>query len=438
QFQILVQCIELGIFDEIESLGDACAADVIARKCGYDVNILERLLNTLCSFKLMAQEKNKKGAILYRNAPGTSKYLVRSRRPTMIGFAMTPEQMILPMLGNLQQLLRSENKGNVDKENNADSITLTKMEIANNLANLNNSTKFSQGINKSDLHQMDKKSGIDISQIPKKDLTQLTKMNGLPKMDLMQLSKLNGIPKMDLSQMSKMNGMPKSLPKNTDERNGKESIRISSESLIMLLNQCQYMNAKFLMAMEGFSAPCAHALVTAFDLSHHRVAIDLGGGPGRISFELAKHYPNIHVTSFDLPPVVQMAAKMQPPNTKDQVAFKAGNFFEDELPAGDLYVLAHILHGWDDSHVDTLLQKVYSRLPPGGTLMVLEKLLNESRDGPELAVANDFVLTLLCKGQERTETEYRALFSKHGFNNLQVKRVGGINYYDVMHMTKPL
>ena len=29
---------------------------------------------------------------------------------------------------------------------------------------------------------------------------------------------------------------------------------------------------------------------------------------------------------FDLPPVVQMAAKMQPPHTKDQVNFKAGNW----------------------------------------------------------------------------------------------------------------
>ena len=47
------------------------------------------------------------------------------------------------------------------------------------------------------------------------------------------------------------------------------------------------------------------------------------------------------------------------------IVLLAGNFFENELPAGDLYILAHILHGWDDTQVDILLQRVYSRLPPG-------------------------------------------------------------------------
>ena len=68
----------------------------------------------------------------------------------------------------------------------------------------------------------------------------------------------------------------------------------------------------------------------------------------------------------------------------------------------------------------------------------MEKLLHESRDGPELCVSNDFILTLLSKGQERTESEYRTLFAKHGFVNLQVKVMGGMNHYDVMSMTKPL
>lgn len=35
--------------------------------------------------------------------------------------------------------------------------------------------------------------------------------------------------------------------------------------------------AKFMMAMEGFSATCASSIVKAFDLSQHRSAVDLGG-----------------------------------------------------------------------------------------------------------------------------------------------------------------
>ena len=92
-----------------------------------------------------------------------------------------------------------------EKENNSDTISLTKVEI-NNKANLVNSPKFQQS---------QKKSGM-----PPMDINQM-KMNGMPKLDLSQMSKMNGMHKMDIAQMTKLAGMPKMpmMPKNMNGAN---------------------------------------------------------------------------------------------------------------------------------------------------------------------------------------------------------------------------
>lgn len=50
------------------------------------------------------------------------------------------------------------------------------------------------------------------------------------------------------------------------------------------------------------------------------------GATGRISYELANTYPHMKVTVFDLPPVIQIAQKMQNPCSQGQVFFKAGEY----------------------------------------------------------------------------------------------------------------
>lgn len=39
-------------------------------------------------------------------------------------------------------------------------------------------------------------------------------------------------------------------------------------------------------------------------------------------------------------------------------ATATGDFFEDELPKADLYILARILHDWPDEKVHILLKRV--------------------------------------------------------------------------------
>ena len=43
----------------------------------------------------------------------------------------------------------------------------------------------------------------------------------------------------------------------------------------------------------------------------------------------------------------------------------SGDFFENDLPDADLYILGKVVHDWNTEQSTTLLQKVYGKLKSG-------------------------------------------------------------------------
>ncbi|XP_069138435.1 acetylserotonin O-methyltransferase-like [Argopecten irradians] len=407
RYKIMQQCLEAGVFDNLESHGEPCTADVFAKKHNYEPKLTVKLLDTLVSFKLLEKHITNKGQSTYKNTPGTSKYLTRSRKPTLIGLSMMESSFILPLLDKFPTFLQA-GQPNLD-------------------------------MNKNNIETDNGKLPPESAKVQPKALTkpQLIENNTKPQMpDKMP----NNLPKMNNvmpNAMPCMPVMPEMMPAKMPEGVIPSAIDMKKKPLIDNNAMAGMMHVKMMSAYDGFSGPCTTALARAFDLSTHREAVDLGGGSGQISFELSREYPNMEITVFDLPQVSQMAEKLQPASTKDRVSFKSGNFLEDDIPSGDLYILSHIVHMWNSQSLDQILTKVYASLPAGGSMLVLEKVLNEDRDGPEMAITNDLLMTIMSKGQERTATEYQNIFAKYGFINFQVRTLEGTNYFDAMLMKKP-
>lgn len=75
---------------------------------------------------------------------------------------------------------------------------------------------------------------------------------------------------------------------------------------------------------------------------------------------------------------------------------------------------------------------------PGGALLVLEKMLNEEKDGPMMTLLFDLGMLMLNEGRERTAQEYKTLLSKHGFQDIQVKVLEKSQYRDAILARKQL
>uniref|UniRef100_A0A8C8RVR2 Acetylserotonin O-methyltransferase like n=1 Tax=Pelusios castaneus TaxID=367368 RepID=A0A8C8RVR2_9SAUR len=181
---------------------------------------------------------------------------------------------------------------------------------------------------------------------------------------------------------------------------------------------------RFMTAMHSIAKLTARDVATAFDLSQFRSACDLGGCTGVLAHELVQNYPNLNITVFDLPEVIANVSCFQPSGKHiTPVTFTAGDFFKDNLPEADLYILSLILHHWNDEKIHILLSKISAICKPGSALLVAEMVLDEEKTYPPTAVLQSLSMT---EGKQRSGSEYKQLLEKYGFTNVQIKITGNI------------
>lgn len=183
----------------------------------------------------------------------------------------------------------------------------------------------------------------------------------------------------------------------------------------------------FIQGMHGFGQLSSPKVVEAFDLSAFRQMVDIGGATGHLAIAACNHYPKLRAVVFDLPQVIESAKKyIASSPSSDRVTVAAGDFFVDELPPGDLYALGRILHDWSEDKVLQLLHKAYAALPPGGAILLAEKLLFDDKSGPRAANLQSLNMLMCTEGKERSLPEYRRLLESVGFREVGGKRTGSV------------
>src|ERR1700676_1522707 len=181
----------------------------------------------------------------------------------------------------------------------------------------------------------------------------------------------------------------------------------------------------FIQGMHGLGLLSSPKVVEAFDLSRFRRLADLGGATGHLAMAACERYPHVHAIVFDLPHVVETArAQVSKSPASSRIDVIAGDFFHYELPEANLFAMSRILHDWSEDKIHPLLTKIYQRLPPGGGLLLGEKLLHEDKAAPTSAHLQSLNMLVCTEGKERTLGEYRRLLENAGFRDVQGKFTG--------------
>lgn len=181
----------------------------------------------------------------------------------------------------------------------------------------------------------------------------------------------------------------------------------------------------FLQGMHGMGLVSSPAVVATFDLSRFTHLCDLGGATGHLAIEACRCYPGLRATVFDLPSVTPQTQRfIDRAGLADRVGTHPGDFFTDPLPPADLYSLGRILHDWSEAKIHALLAKIYAALPPGGGLLIAERLLYPWKDGPLSANLQSLNMLVVTEGKERTATEYEGLLAAAGFHGFQARSTG--------------
>jgi O-methyltransferase domain len=136
--------------------------------------------------------------------------------------------------------------------------------------------------------------------------------------------------------------------------------------------------------------------------------VDVGGGNGSLLIEFLDGRPGMRGIVFDLPETVRDESAFG-----DRIEFVAGSFFES-VPEGDVYLLATILHDWDDESATRILQTIRAVAAPNSRLIVLDAVVPRGNEpfGPKWL---DLLMLALFAGRERDEAQWRTVFAAGGF-----------------------
>ncbi len=174
-------------------------------------------------------------------------------------------------------------------------------------------------------------------------------------------------------------------------------------------------NAVFNAAMIDWTKRVAGAVVGASDFSGLGTVVDVGGGHGALLTEILRSHRKARGILFDQPHVVADAgAFLQTSGVSDRCTSVGGDFFEEVPAGGDAYVLAQILHDWDDEQDLAILSRCRAAMSGRARLLVVEIVLPETEE-PNFGKWLDLHMLAVTRGRERTATEYGDLLGRAGF-----------------------
>jgi hypothetical protein len=174
----------------------------------------------------------------------------------------------------------------------------------------------------------------------------------------------------------------------------------------------------WLAAHPGERAAFDRAMASGVDREAERLAscdwrgdetvVDVGGGNGSLLRELLRLRPGLTGIAFDLPETNRDEATLG-----ERCSFVAGSFFE-RVPEGDVYVLAGILHDWDDERAATILRTIRDCARTGARVLMVEAVIPPGNE-PHGSKWLDLLMLTLAGGRERTAPEWRDLLDGAGF-----------------------
>ena len=166
-------------------------------------------------------------------------------------------------------------------------------------------------------------------------------------------------------------------------------------------------------AMSDRTAAFASSMACVFDFSDIRSIVDVGGGQGTLLGEILRRHTHLHGTLFETADVAARAeAVLDGADLAERCEVVAGNFFEQVPRGADCYVLANVLHDWDDQRAIDILRNCRQSMVRGGRVLIVERLIP---DGPGDAVPtllSDINMLVITGGQERTNAEYANLLAE--------------------------
>jgi hypothetical protein len=178
--------------------------------------------------------------------------------------------------------------------------------------------------------------------------------------------------------------------------------------------------ALFDRAMEQRATALSLACVPVLEWPASGTIADIAGGTGTLLAAVLQAAPGPQGILVEQP---QVLARAQPilkhQGLGDRCTLHPGDLFAPPPPA-DLYLLASVLHDWDDTHAARILTALGHRATRDTGLWIFEMLLPTDATPHRATMSDVLMLLMFDGGRERTLGQYRDLLEASGW---QLERV---------------
>lgn len=184
---------------------------------------------------------------------------------------------------------------------------------------------------------------------------------------------------------------------------------------------------QFLSGMTGISTAEATLIAARFPWKRFSTFADIGGAQGALPVRVALTHPHLTGISYDLAAVGPVFAEyVSSFGLQNRVWFVAGDMRDGPLPQADVISFGHLLHGYSASVRRELIGKAYTALPPGGSLLVYDAMINKKTRYTSMSLLSSLNIMLETReGFEATTDECARWLRCAGFRDVTVTHLVG-------------
>jgi SAM-dependent methyltransferase len=180
----------------------------------------------------------------------------------------------------------------------------------------------------------------------------------------------------------------------------------------------------FQAAMSERTAAFAPSVAAGYDFSPMRTVADIGGGTGTLLAAILRAHGHLRGVLFDRPAVVAGAAGvLRAAGVEDRCEVTGGDFFKAVPGGADGYILANVLHDWDDDRSVRILGACCRAMAEDGRVLIVERLIPGDPHAAAPVLLSDLNMLVVSGGQERTNAEYGELLAAAGWKLTKVQPV---------------
>jgi SAM-dependent methyltransferase len=180
----------------------------------------------------------------------------------------------------------------------------------------------------------------------------------------------------------------------------------------------------FQSAMSERTAALAPSVAAGYDFSPMRTVADIGGGKGTLLAAILRAHGHLRGILFDRPSVVADAVgALRAQGVAERCEIVPGDFFEGVPDGADGYILAAVLHDWDDADSVRILDACRRAMAKDGRVLIVERLIPDDPADAVPVLLSDLQMLVFTGGKERTNAEYGQLLAHAGMRLASVRPV---------------